>query len=286
MYSWRHEPEEAERVGFEPTRGFPLRALQARLIGHSSTSPQIATGGCSPRGFPAVALAAPSPGHTRQHRPIIPYLRAGRQTRGVPRATIEGLPPETAPSAHQGRQRGAKRRGWDSNPRSLIGTPLFESGTINHSDTSPHTHTPQKRGLPPPCLLTHKRALPRRQCYYTWRTPAFQTAPSLHRGTGHSSHASSTLSATSSIEQLLAHPAGGCPKAYQALHPLGDLLRPVKAVALSLSPDCRPQGVHSSPHTPILPYRCTGSNCSPPPVPPRDQGLSPTPSWCRGGRFW
>jgi hypothetical protein len=31
--------EEAERVGFEPTRGFPLRALQARLIVHSSTSP-------------------------------------------------------------------------------------------------------------------------------------------------------------------------------------------------------------------------------------------------------
>ena len=60
--------EEAERVGFEPTRGFPLRALQARLIGHSSTSP---------------------------------------------------------------------RRGWDSNPRSQIGTPLFESGSLNHSDTSP-----------------------------------------------------------------------------------------------------------------------------------------------------
>src|SRR5215208_4609117 len=29
------------------------------------------------------------------------------------------------------------RRGWDSNPRWLITTPLFESGTFNHSDTSP-----------------------------------------------------------------------------------------------------------------------------------------------------
>ena len=30
-----------------------------------------------------------------------------------------------------------RRRGWDSNPRWLITRPLFESGTINHSDTSP-----------------------------------------------------------------------------------------------------------------------------------------------------
>ena len=34
----------AERVGFEPTRGLrPLRAFQARLFGHSSTSPTVAT---------------------------------------------------------------------------------------------------------------------------------------------------------------------------------------------------------------------------------------------------
>ena len=33
----------AERVGFEPTRGYrPLRAFQARLFGHSSTSPLLA----------------------------------------------------------------------------------------------------------------------------------------------------------------------------------------------------------------------------------------------------
>ena len=29
------------------------------------------------------------------------------------------------------------RRGWDSNPRRLLTSPLFESGTFNHSDTSP-----------------------------------------------------------------------------------------------------------------------------------------------------
>src|SRR5438046_8990771 len=29
------------------------------------------------------------------------------------------------------------RRGWDSNPRGFR-LPLFESGTFNHSDTSPH----------------------------------------------------------------------------------------------------------------------------------------------------
>jgi hypothetical protein len=34
-------------------------------------------------------------------------------------------------------QSGWRRRGWDSNPRWLITTPLFESGTFNHSDTSP-----------------------------------------------------------------------------------------------------------------------------------------------------
>src|SRR5215207_9148920 len=37
-----------------------------------------------------------------------------------------------------------RRRGWDSNPRWLITTPLFESGTFNHSDTSP-THEVYQR---------------------------------------------------------------------------------------------------------------------------------------------
>ena len=29
------------------------------------------------------------------------------------------------------------RRGWESNPRGLLTLPLFESGTFDHSDTSP-----------------------------------------------------------------------------------------------------------------------------------------------------
>ncbi len=37
------------------------------------------------------------------------------------------------------------RRGWDSNPRCLR-TPLFESGTINHSDTSPRRRIAKRRG--------------------------------------------------------------------------------------------------------------------------------------------
>jgi hypothetical protein len=35
---------------------------------------------------------------------------------------------------------------WDSNPRWLITTPLFESGTINHSDTSPRASIPAALG--------------------------------------------------------------------------------------------------------------------------------------------
>src|SRR5215213_3925083 len=40
-----------------------------------------------------------------------------------------------------------RRRGWDSNPRRLITSPLFESGTFNHSDTSP-THEVYQCGIP------------------------------------------------------------------------------------------------------------------------------------------
>jgi hypothetical protein len=43
--------------------------------------------------------------------------------------------------------RPVRRRGWDSNPRWLITRPLFESGTINHSDTSPTTVYQIGRGI-------------------------------------------------------------------------------------------------------------------------------------------
>ncbi len=49
----------------------------------------------------------------------------------------------------------AWRRGWDSNPR-CFRTPLFESGTLNHSDTSPRERIPKviarARDAPPPRL--------------------------------------------------------------------------------------------------------------------------------------
>ena len=49
------------------------------------------------------------------------------------------LPPTRFPVARTrpGYATLPRRRGWDSNPRWLITTPLFESGTFNHSDTSP-----------------------------------------------------------------------------------------------------------------------------------------------------
>ena len=39
------------------------------------------------------------------------------------------------------------RARWDSNPRWLITTPLFESGTFNHSDTCPPESIPGGQGL-------------------------------------------------------------------------------------------------------------------------------------------
>ena len=46
-----------------------------------------------------------------------------------------GLAERTVKSKRDGQTKW--RRGRDSNPRWLLTTPLFESGTINHSDTSP-----------------------------------------------------------------------------------------------------------------------------------------------------
>jgi hypothetical protein len=49
----------------------------------------------------------------------------------------EGVP-LGEPAAHTPRFKNLWRRGWDSNPRSHVsGTPVFETGSFNRSDTSP-----------------------------------------------------------------------------------------------------------------------------------------------------
>ena len=98
----------AERVGFEPTRDCSLRALQARLIVHSSTSP---------RGADALRSSYPTPAFHRDARSRV----AGSDT------------------GEGGGEGGIRTHGG------LAATPLFESGTINHSDTSPIVDYPSGR---------------------------------------------------------------------------------------------------------------------------------------------
>ena len=49
------------------------------------------------------------------------------------------------------------RREWDSNPRPLAGSPVFKTGSLNHSDISPYT-----------------RALPKRKSYLNIIIPSCQ----------------------------------------------------------------------------------------------------------------
>ena len=58
------------------------------------------------------------------------------------RCVSERADEPTPASAEPGRRKW--RRGRDSNPR-CFRTPLFESGTINHSDTSPRERIPNRR---------------------------------------------------------------------------------------------------------------------------------------------
>src|ERR671911_521755 len=69
--------------------------------------------------------------------------------RGGIRTLEAELPPTRFPVARTrpGYATLPYRRGWDSNPRRLITSPLFESGTFNHSDTSP-TWEVYQRGSP------------------------------------------------------------------------------------------------------------------------------------------
>lgn len=52
-----------------------------------------------------------------------------------------------------------KRRGWDSNPRSLKARPLFESGTMNHSDTSPFFIIPKLVTKQKPSFVNSPKAM-------------------------------------------------------------------------------------------------------------------------------
>ena len=132
------------RVGSEPvsqerTRG---RAALTRLA-WLSVQPKASAEHQSER-----ARAPVSEEPSRQRKLRQPAGLADRQAEGEGRA-----PQRAGPSA---RERGAQcprrtdwrsdgqewRRGRDSNPRCLR-TPLFESGTINHSDTSPRGRIPK-----------------------------------------------------------------------------------------------------------------------------------------------
>ena len=63
-----------------------------------------------------------------------PFQRERRPDRARYRAT-EVVEPAYRPTRN-------RRRGWDSNPRCLVGTQLFESCTFNRSDTPPQSHAP------------------------------------------------------------------------------------------------------------------------------------------------
>ena len=52
--------------------------------------------------------------------------------------TLDLLPFQGSPFNHLGISPKNKRREWDSNPRLLSKTPVFKTGSLNHSDTSPH----------------------------------------------------------------------------------------------------------------------------------------------------
>ena len=60
-------------------------------------------------------------------------------------ATNDLLPFQGSPFSHLGTSPSkslqvihySKRRRWDSNPRSLSESPVFKTGSLNHSDTSP-----------------------------------------------------------------------------------------------------------------------------------------------------
>ncbi len=118
---------------------------------------------------------SPAGADCRYRAPLVPRLaRHEDDSRGPRRGggeggirTLDGLPhtafpvrrprplgdlsagdaPRPGPGRNLGRRAGWEwRRGWDSNPR-CFRTPLFESGTINHSDTSPPGRIAKRRRI-------------------------------------------------------------------------------------------------------------------------------------------
>jgi hypothetical protein len=127
-------------------RGFSPAGADCRLQGTASSPPSTAREGyrgCHRRGADA---------RMRRQVPAGGGGEGGIRTRdGLPRTAfpvrrhspLGDLSPDTCGPAWMGRsmcERGW-RRGRDSNPR-CFRTPLFESGTINHSDTSPRERIP------------------------------------------------------------------------------------------------------------------------------------------------
>jgi hypothetical protein len=96
----------------------------------------------------------------------------GREDRSerTPTCVSEDRSGQRTPGRHAGGRRW--RRGRDSNPR-CFRTPLFESGTINHSDTSPRQRIPKvvgatggsvvrrRAGTNAPLPLPRRRTAPR-----------------------------------------------------------------------------------------------------------------------------
>ena len=87
----------------------------------------------------SLALAPLAPRHSSSWRSLARRRRAPE--RAHPKVRERGAQATTHASGRQIEE--CWRRGRDSNPR-CFRTPLFESGTINHSDTSPRERIPNR----------------------------------------------------------------------------------------------------------------------------------------------
>ena len=164
---------------------------------------------------------SPAGADCRYRAPLVPRLaRHHDHSRGTRRGggeggirTLDGLPhtafpvrrPRPLGDLSAGDRRGPGRcatwadgsgsewrRGWDSNPRCLR-TPLFESGTINHSDTSPPGRIAKRgpdreirapaAGWPSSGPPTGRRGQARRSAAASWSSAASARRIPLMRST-------------------------------------------------------------------------------------------------------